>query len=277
MFLYFYTGADMCEAEVRLTVTGSIVKGICRLTGCVFAAEESVSKCDRCIAGRHLDLGGSSLQNTPQQQKSVSEDVIPDYKLFKIESKGGSNVVTIIEVKTRTNFNDSVCQTIGYHMASRVSTANEETKNPYPSLAIMICETHARLIFFPFLHENSLCMEAVVSVDISVLPDGMINPALITFVCTYIDQLTNAKPVFITQTEVSFSIHPMKQYHQLLSLEVNEVARLRQKAEEDQQKLQEMSQKLVMLQNKKSQWELKSQEFEQKLKFAEQQLKEMQV
>ena len=180
----------------------SIVKGVCRLTGCVFAAEESISKGDRRSTGRRsLTLSDPSIQQTPQ--KSVSEDVIPDYKLFKIESNGGSNVLTIIEVKTLANFNDdSVCQTIGYHIASRVSTANEETLDPYPSLAIMICKTHARLIFFPFMDEKSLCMEAVVSETISILPNGMINPELFTFVCTYIDQLTKAEPAFITTVPV---------------------------------------------------------------------------
>ena len=208
-----------------------------------------------------MDLSAPSLPKTPQQ-KSVSEDVIPDCKLFKIESDGGSNVVTIIEVKTRANFNDdSVCQTIGYHMASRVSSVNEETLRPYPSLAIMICETRARLIFFPFMHERLLCMETVVS---DILPNGMINPALFIFVCTYIDQLTNAAPVFITQSEVgvAFTIHPMKQHRTLLSLEVIEVARLKQKVVEDQETLQAMSQRLELVQKEKSQ--------------LEQQLKEMQ-
>ena len=243
-----------------LLSTDSIVKGICRLTGCVFAAEESVAKGDRRNAGRHSDLSVPFRPKTPQQQKSVSEDVIPDYKLFKIESDGCSNVVTITEVKTRANFNDdSVCQTIGYHMASRVSSVSEETLRPYPS--IMICETRARLIFFPFMHERLLCMEAVVS---DILPNGMINPALFIFVCTYIDQLTNAAPVFITQSEVgvAFTIHPMKQYRTLLSLEVIEVARLKQKVVEDQETLQAMSQRLELVQKEKSQ--------------LEQQLKEMQ-
>ena len=88
--------------------------------------------------------------------------------------------------------------------------------NPYPSLAIMICETRARLIFFPFMHEHSLCMEAVVSEPISVLPNGMINPELFTFVCLllyvyfcmYI-QLTSAEPASLTQSDVVFNIHPM--------------------------------------------------------------------
>ena len=85
--------------------------------------------------------------------------------------------------------------------------------NPYPSLAIMICETRARLIFFPFMHEHSLCMEAVVSEPISVLPNGMINPELFTFVCTYIDQLTSTEPAFLTQSDVVFKIHQTSSKH----------------------------------------------------------------
>ena len=99
MFLYFYTDGNMCEAEVRLSVTDSIDKGICRLMGCAFTAEESISKGDRHSTGPlRLNLSDPSIQQTPQQ-KSVSEDIIPDYKLYKIESDGGSSVVTIIEVK----------------------------------------------------------------------------------------------------------------------------------------------------------------------------------
>ena len=111
------------------------------------------------------------------------------------------------------------------------------------------------------MHERLLCMEAVVS---DILPNGMINPALFIFVCTYIDQLTNAAPVFITQSEVgvAFTIFPMKQHRTLLSLEVIEVARLKQKVVEDQETLQAMSQRLELVQKEKSQ--------------LEQQLKEMQ-
>ena len=46
----------MREAEVRFSVTDSIVKGICRLTGCLVAAEESISKSERTVRKR-LSMG----------------------------------------------------------------------------------------------------------------------------------------------------------------------------------------------------------------------------
>ena len=111
------------------------------------------------------------------------------------------------------------------------------------------------------MHEHSLCMEAVVSEPISVLPNGMINPELFTFVCTYIDQLTSAEPAFLTQSDIVFNIHPMKQYRKLLSLEVGKVERLKKELEGEQQKPQRTSQELEAV--------------SKELEFTKQQLEEM--
>ena len=67
----------MSEAEVRFVVTDCIVIGICRVTDCVLAAEESVSKGEKNVA--HQMFAATSTKVTPMQQKAISRDVIPDY------------------------------------------------------------------------------------------------------------------------------------------------------------------------------------------------------
>ena len=39
----------MLEAEVRFSATDCIVKGICRLSGCLVAAEKSISKSEKAV------------------------------------------------------------------------------------------------------------------------------------------------------------------------------------------------------------------------------------
>lgn len=50
-----------------------------------------------------------SQHKSPTRHKSLSQDIIPDYKLFQIEPHDGSSkVVTVIEVKTKDDFNDNL-------------------------------------------------------------------------------------------------------------------------------------------------------------------------
>ena len=46
---FYADGGNMREAEVRFSATDCIVKGICRLSGCLVAAEESISKREKAV------------------------------------------------------------------------------------------------------------------------------------------------------------------------------------------------------------------------------------
>ena len=60
-------------------------------------------------------------------------------------------VVAIVEVKRERFFNDrAVCQTIGYHIASCIAHTSACTAK-LPPLAVLICGSRLRLLFFPFL------------------------------------------------------------------------------------------------------------------------------
>ncbi len=114
-------------------------------------------------------LGGEASPLPPPVDRTLtsqtsqhlrSEDVAPDYKLFQISEPdcNGFITATMIEVKTRNQFNDDgVYQTIGYHVASQASVhANREDEESnadplLPLLAVLICEVKARLILFPFV------------------------------------------------------------------------------------------------------------------------------
>ena len=155
--------------------------------------------------------------------------MVPDYRLFQIEPRNSKIIAaTVIEVKT--NDGDRVCQTIGYHVASRASVhtdteGDEDSDDPFPSLAILICEAKARLIFFPFINSRKAsCLEAVVLLPITIISDSGIDPKFITFVCTYIDRLYHATPVLMTEGDILFKLHDRKTFHQYIYLSKEENA-----------------------------------------------------
>ena len=103
---------------MKLAVADSIVKGVCRVTDSVIAAKESIYKMERTIPPQLTAAPSHTSQH--QLHVSLHEIIVPDYKLFQIEANGESIAITVIEVRTNEQFNDGgVCQTIGYHAASR--------------------------------------------------------------------------------------------------------------------------------------------------------------
>ena len=71
---------------MRFSITDPIVKGICRYTDVVVAAEESVSVSD---SGTKVGPSASSML-TPSHQKTFSKDVIPDYRLYTLKHQYNS-------------------------------------------------------------------------------------------------------------------------------------------------------------------------------------------
>ena len=66
----------------------------------------------------------------------------------------------IAEVKDNKQFNSkSVCQTIGYHIASRAGLHSID--GPQPPLAILFCENRLRFIFFPFCKDGTPCVDVI--------------------------------------------------------------------------------------------------------------------
>ena len=117
------TGKTLNEAEVRLSIVDPIVKGITRCMSTVVAAEVRVSSSDN--SSGNTSTPQSSLSTTPDQQRSLSRIIIPDYTFYSLAySDNQTPVCGIAEVKKRAHFDDNtVCQTIGYYIAGRATIA----------------------------------------------------------------------------------------------------------------------------------------------------------
>lgn len=113
-------------------ITDPILKGILRCTNCVVAAEERIQK-PSITSQPSTSQTGASME-TPSQQKSMSEGIIPDYTIYLLSHGVSENrmpVIGIVEVKRKEDFNDkAVCQTIGYHIVSRVKNTLGNTVVP---------------------------------------------------------------------------------------------------------------------------------------------------
>ena len=146
---------SMSEAEVRFGVTNPILGAIAQCTNTVLASEESISTYEESSEARDV-VGETS--HTPSQQKSISKDVRPDYVIYTLASRStGSAKISMIEVKRKSTLvNDrSICQTIGYNIATRYSLIVENQLTP--PLLIPICEDELKFIFFPFVKDGSPC------------------------------------------------------------------------------------------------------------------------
>ena len=111
------------EANIRFSTIDPIIKGIARATGTVVALEASIKGSDSLTA--NPTAAGSSNIDTPNQQKQLSNKIIPDYTFYSLENISGSeltSVCALVEVKRKACFNDdAVCQTIGYYIARKQS------------------------------------------------------------------------------------------------------------------------------------------------------------
>lgn len=116
------TGNSMNEAEVRFSVVDAIVKYLMQCSNTLLATEMSVHSSEANILTSNLP---PTTLDTPTQQKHLSANVVPDYTFFSLTyRRTNKRVCGIAEVKSHKNFDDNaVCQTVGYHISRRVSTA----------------------------------------------------------------------------------------------------------------------------------------------------------
>ena len=112
------------EANIRFSTIDPIIKGIARATGTVVAVEASIKGSDSLTANPAADTVSSNI-DTPNQQKQLSNKIIPDHTFYSLEYIRGSeltSVCALVEVKRKACFNDdAVCQTIGYYIARKQS------------------------------------------------------------------------------------------------------------------------------------------------------------
>ncbi len=163
--------AGMKEAEVRFAVVDPFIKGITSLTPAKVKLEESVKDSDTF----------TSTDN------AVSKRSMPDYSVYAFYNVARPMKVFIVEVKTASALNKhSICQAIGYYMASEVITT--VGKSICPSLAIVMSEKTAHLIYFPYALNNQPCIDAVVSSAIQLFENQGTNGyvSLFTWTVSYI-------------------------------------------------------------------------------------------
>ena len=190
---------------MRLGTIDPIVVGIARCTNTVIAAETSVKGSDTSSAASD---SVATVERTPQTQATLSRNIVPDYTLYSLafDSCEQTPVCGIAEVKNRKHFNDkSVCQTIGYQIASRAgfrSSDRDDADSWHPPLAILFCENMLRFIFFPFCQDGVACVDAIVTPPIPLyryeddtddnddtLPIKQIDVHWFAFICYYINIL----------------------------------------------------------------------------------------
>jgi hypothetical protein len=137
----------------------------------VVAAEASIRGSDTLTANPAAATVSSNF-DTPNQQKKLSRNIIPDYTFYSLEFVSGSeltSVCALVEVKRKASFNDdAVCQTIGYYIA-RKQSKQRSTDNgqssvlngfilyyyprylPFPTIGNSILRGSSSIYFFPFL------------------------------------------------------------------------------------------------------------------------------
>ena len=163
MQLSTYAGEDYNEMEARFAVLDSIIKAICELTGCRVKLEQSVKASDALDAECLPDVS----------KKSVS-----DYVLYEITYSGKRKVV-LIEGKSETLSKSTVSQLIGYYIASQV--VDDFT----PPLGLVLTQSKARFVFFPYKSRTQVYIDAIVT-DIINLHQNDLFAAVISFVTRYI-------------------------------------------------------------------------------------------
>lgn len=127
-------------------------------------------------------------------------------------------VIGIVEVKRKEDFNDKgICQTIGYHIVSRVS--NIKQNNIVPPLLILICQDQLKFIFLPFVSDGHHCIDAIVTPAINIFePNGIfINESWFVCTCLYITGSYKNELSLMNGTGYNLTIHK-KTYEQYMDI-----------------------------------------------------------
>ena len=175
---------------MRFGVTDPIVKGMLRCTNTVVASEASISKSEKSAKVSTSDEPRTSQgeMETPSHQKNVSPDIVPNYTIYLLSYRdgggGGVPVIGVVEVKRKVDFNDkSVCQTIGYHVASHFINAcsSPEGDTIIPPLLVLVCQDKLKFIFLPFMCEGHHCTDAP---SIPIFEGNLLSESRFSFVFT---------------------------------------------------------------------------------------------
>ncbi len=146
-----------------------MLKALHRLTGCKWKLEQPVSSSDQ--------LSHPSLQSLPAK---ISRGSIHDGYFYRIMFGGDYCKLIILEVKTdKTLRKNSIAQCIGYFLASQLD--NRETV----TVALIITQTKAILIFFPYRQGKVIYSNAIVTEEINI-EDDKIYCFLIAFLTKYV-------------------------------------------------------------------------------------------
>ena len=220
---------------MRFHVTDPILKGILRCTDCVVAAEERIQK------PSSTSQTGASI-DTPSQQKSMSEGIIPDYTIYLLSHGVSENrmpVIGIVEVKRKEDFNNkAVCQTIGYHIVSRVSNTIGNTV--VPPLLILLCQDQLKFMFLPFTLDGSHCIDAIVTPSINNFEQDscLIDKSWFVFACLYIIGSPSVDLALMKNTDYpNLQLHMKKTYEEFMEPNVKELA---DELKETQEELKEV-------------------------------------
>ena len=233
----------LSEAEVRFSVTDPIIKGICRCTGTAIAAEEPLSRgeAENTSATSEEPSTPQGVMETPSHQKDVSRDIVPDYTIYFLASRdrdGSIPVIGMVEVKRKEHFDDrSICQTIGYHVARHSLTTRvdlEGDSSIVPPLLILICQDELKFIFLPFVSDGLHCIDAVVTPNISIFEDELINESWFSFVCLYIVGSRHSKLKLMDASKYpDLTLHVKKTYSEFMeSVGIKRVEELEEEIEE---------------------------------------------
>lgn len=137
-----YPCADYNEQELRFAMGDPIVKCICELTGFKLTIEERV--CNEEIF--ECDESGT---------RNVSGRSIEDYALWTYNF--GYIKLFLLELKRDATIGmKSLCQAVGYHLASRKAGVTTEGDIIAP-LTLVISQTKAYFLLYPYCINGKIC------------------------------------------------------------------------------------------------------------------------
>lgn len=131
-------------------------------------------------------------------------------------------VIGIVEVKRKEEFNDkAVCQTIGYHVVSRVVNTHWDIPSSIiPPLLILVCQDQLKLIFLPFVSGGHHCIDAIVTpaIDIFEANGSLISESWFLCVCLYIVGSYRGDLQLMNGTDYDLEIREKKTYEQFMDI-----------------------------------------------------------
>ncbi len=223
---------------MRFCVGDPFLKCISKITGAKIKLEESVR-------------AGDLIYNLAPHSKDVSGKSVPDYVLWDLMYEGIK--LLILEAKTDKSIGmDSVCQTIGYYMASKIEP--EVSNNRIPTLALVMSQTKAYLLFFPYVTEGCACVDAVMMGEISLTLSSIAS--IITFVVKYIKGLKSSCKCI---TDSQLDLHKKTDYSKFVltvkeELE-SELDRLERERDQEREKREQLERERDQEREKREQLE----------------------